>query len=176
MPYLENMEAERGPPILSGSLERNMQHRDRLSWPHVELIRGRWSGKLVLKGILRGPDAKLARERGVDGLIVSNHGGRQLDGAIAPLRALPEVVAEAGTMEVMLDGGVRRGTDVLKAIALGARCVFVGRPFLYAAAIGGEAAVSHAIRLLASEVDRNMALLGLCDLTEVGPDLLSRSA
>jgi L-lactate dehydrogenase (cytochrome) len=174
MPHLENMEAERGPPILSGSRERNFGLRDRLSWEHVDLIRRRWEGKLVLKGILRGEDARSARERGVDGVIVSNHGGRQLDGAIAPLRVLPEVVAEAGDMEVMLDGGVRRGSDVLKAIALGARCVFVGRPFLYAAAIGGGGAIDHVVGLLKSEIDRDMALLGLCDLGGASGNLLFR--
>lgn len=175
MPHLENMEAERGPPIISRSLERNTSRRDSLSWKHVELIRKRWAGRLVLKGILRGDDAALARELGVDGVIVSNHGGRQLDGSTAPMRALPEVIAQSGTMEVMLDGGVRRGSDVLKAIALGARCVFVGRPFLYAAAIGGEACVRHAIEILVSEVDRDMALLGLCALGEAAPDLLVRA-
>jgi L-lactate dehydrogenase (cytochrome) len=176
MPHLENMEAARGPPILSRSLERNFNLRDKLSWEHIDLIRNRWRGRLVLKGILRGDDAGLARDRGVDGVIVSNHGGRQLDGAIAPLKVLAEVVAEAGRMDVMLDGGVRRGSDVVKAVALGARGVFVGRPFLYAAVVGGEPAVGHAIDLLTTEIDRNMAMLGLCRLADVGPDLIARSA
>ena len=103
---------------------------------------------------------------------MSNHGGRQLDGAISPLRALPGVVEAAGDMPVMMDSGVRRGGDVLKALALGARFVFVGRPFNYAAAVGGQAGVSHAISLLRAEVDRNMAMLGVNRLSEVGPDLL----
>jgi L-lactate dehydrogenase (cytochrome) len=103
---------------------------------------------------------------------VSNHGGRQLDGAVAPLRVLPEVLAQAGDMTVMIDGGFRRGADVLKAIALGARFVFVGRPFLYAAAIAGEDGVRHAINVLASEVLRNMGLLGINRLDEMGPDRL----
>jgi L-lactate dehydrogenase (cytochrome) len=176
MPHFENMEAQRGPPVLSRALQRNMAARDRLSWDHVALVRRRWRGRLVIKGVLRGEDARSAREHDVDGVIVSNHGGRQLDGAVAPLLALPEVLAEAGGMEVMLDGGVRRGSDVLKAVALGARCVFVGRPFLYAAAIAGEPGVRHAMGLLASEIDRNMALLGLRDLGQASPDLVCPTA
>jgi L-lactate dehydrogenase (cytochrome) len=127
----------------------------------------------VLKGILRGDDAALARRMGADGLIVSNHGGRQLDGAVAPLRALPEIAAEKGDMVVMLDGAVRRGTDVLKALALGADYVFVGRPFLWAASIGGVQAVEHAIGLLMDEIDRDMAMLGVTRISAIGPDLLA---
>ena len=110
----------------------------------------------------------------MDGIIVSNHGGRQLDGAVPPLLALPGVLDAAGDMPVMLDSGVRRGGDVLKALALGARCVFVGRPFNYAAAVGGEAGVAHAIGLLRAEVDRNMAMLGINRLDELHPGLLRR--
>jgi L-lactate dehydrogenase (cytochrome) len=129
----------------------------------------------VLKGILDIADARRARSIGIDGIVVSNHGGRQLDGAVTPLAVLPEIVAEAGKMTVMMDGGVRRGTDVLKALALGARFVFIGRPFFYAAAVGGERMVAHAIRLLRDEIDRDMALLGVARLAEVGPGLLVRS-
>ena len=117
--------------------------------------------------MLAADDARLARDHGADAVIVSNHGGRQLDGAVASLRALPEVVAACPDIAVMLDSGVRRGTDVLKALALGARCVFVGRPFAYAAAIGGEAGVAHAIDLLAQEVSRDMAMLGITRLDEL---------
>jgi L-lactate dehydrogenase (cytochrome) len=141
--------------------------RDRLAWTHLELMRGLWKGRLVLKGVLDPEDARIARESGVDGVIVSNHGGRQLDGAAAPLRALPAVVAQAGGMTVMMDGGIRRGTDVLKALALGAQFVFVGRPFLYAAAIAGEAGVRHGIGLLREETERDMALLGITTLAEM---------
>ena len=100
-------------------------------------------------------------------MIVTNHGGRQLDGAVAPLHALPQVVAAVPELPVMMDSGVRRGTDVLKAIALGARFVFVGRPFLYAAAVAGEAGVRHGIALLQQEIHRNMALLGIARLEQV---------
>jgi L-lactate dehydrogenase (cytochrome) len=129
---------------------------------------------LIVKGILNAADAVLAREHGADGIIVSNHGGRQLDHAIAPLRALPEVVAAAGAMPVMMDSGIRRGTDVLKALALGARFVFVGRPFNFAASIAGEAGVRHAINLLRDEIDRNMALMGVTRCAELHPGLLVR--
>uniref|UniRef100_UPI0028AD44F6 alpha-hydroxy acid oxidase n=1 Tax=Achromobacter sp. TaxID=134375 RepID=UPI0028AD44F6 len=126
------------------------------------------------KGILHPQDAAMARQQGADGVIVSNHGGRQLDGAISPLRALPGVVAAAGGMTVMMDSGVRRGGDVLKALALGARFVFVGRPFNYAAAVAGQAGVAHAIGLLRAEVDRNMAMLGINSVSEMDTSLLWR--
>jgi L-lactate dehydrogenase (cytochrome) len=129
---------------------------------------------LVVKGVLAPEDARIGRKVGLDGVIVSNHGGRQLDGATASIRALPEVVAEAGEMTIMLDSGVRRGTDVLKALALGAKSVFLGRPFLYAAAIAGETGVRHATFLLSEEVDRDLALLGCPDLATLGPEFLLR--
>ena len=168
MPHFENMDAHRGPPILSKNLVREVGARDQLSWEHVELIRRRWRGNFVIKGILHPEDARLAREHGADGIILSNHGGRQLDHAISALRVLPEIADKAGDMVVMLDGGIRRGTDVLKALALGAKFVFVGRPFLYAAAIGGEAAVRHGIGILSEEVDRDLALLGIRDIADIG--------
>lgn len=180
MPHFENMDATRGPPILSKDLVRNIGRRDQLTWEHVALIRRRWKGNFVVKGILAKEDARLAREHGVDGIIVSNHGGRQLDYAVAPLRVLPEIAAEAGGaphaggMTIMLDGGIRRGTDVLKALALGAHFVFVGRPFLYAVAVFGEAGVRHAIGLLSEEIDRDLALLGLRDPAGLGPQHLAR--
>ena len=165
MPYFENMGTRA--PMLSSMANRDWRVRDQLSWRHIELIRRVWKGRLVLKGILARGDARIARESGVDGVIVSNHGGRQLDGAVAPLRVLPGIVEQAGGMTVMLDSGVRRGTDVLKALALGAQFVFVGRPMLYAAAIAGEPGVRHAIKLLRDEVDRDMALLGINTLSEM---------
>src|SRR5262249_11981001 len=148
MPPFENSFAERGAPILAANVLRDFASRDHLSWQHFDHMRRRWQGLLLVKGILTGADAQLARTHGADGVIVSNHGGRQLDHAIAPLRVLPEIVAASGPMPVMLDGGIRRGTDVIKALALGAKFVFVGRPFNYAASIAGEAGVTHAIRIL----------------------------
>src|SRR5215470_14469298 len=114
MPHFENMDATRGAPILSKDVVRNIGKRDQLAWKHVELIRRRWKGRLVVKGLLAPQDARIARECGVDGVMVSNHGGRQLDHAVSPLRVLPEIAADARGMTVMLDGGVRRGTDVIK--------------------------------------------------------------
>jgi L-lactate dehydrogenase (cytochrome) len=174
MPHFENMDAMRGPPVLSKSLMRNIGKRDQLAWKHVELIRRRWKGKLVVKGLIAPADARIARDSGVDGVIVSNHGGRQLDCTVSALRTLPEIAAEANGMTVMLDGGIRRGTDVLKALALGAQFVFVGRPFLFAAVAGGEAGVHRALTLLRDEVDRDMALLGIRSIGEISSELVRR--
>ena len=174
MPHFENSFAERGAPMLSPGVLRDFTAREHLDWTHLDRIRRRWQGTLIVKGVLSAADATLARERGVDGVIVSNHAGRQLDGAVAPLRVLPGIVEAARGMTVMLDSGVRRGTDVLKAIALGARFVFVGRPFLYAAAVAGVEGVSHAIGLLRDEVDRDMAMLGVRRCAELTPEFLVR--
>jgi len=174
MPHFENNDATRGPPILSPNVVRDYSDRGHLNWQHFELIRRLWKGRLIVKGILDTADARIARDAGAEGIIVSNHGGRQLDGAVSPLRVLPDIVAACPDIPIMMDSGVRRGTDVFKALALGARFVFVGRPFGFAAAIGGEAGVGHAIGLLSDEVDRNMALLGICSLAELTPDRLVR--
>ncbi len=170
MPHLENMGFPRIPIL--GNLERPRMSRDGLNWEHVELMRKIWKGKLVLKGVLSRHDVRIARESGVDGIMVSNHGGRQLDGTLSPFRALPGAVAEAGNMAIMMDSGIRRGTDVLKALAMGAQYVFVGRPFLYAASIAGEAGVHHAATLLRDEISRNMAMLGISSLAEMTRDYL----
>ena len=130
----------------------------------------------MVKGVLSPHDARIARESGVDGVMVSNHGGRQLDGAVSGLRALPEIASQAGDMTVMLDGGIRRGTDVLKALALGAKFCFVGRPMLYAAVVAGEDGVRRAIGLLREEVDRDMALAGVRSIGEITPELVRRVA
>src|ERR1700712_3913447 len=174
MPRFENMDAERGPPVMSKNLMRNIGHRDQLAWKHVELIRKRWNGKLVVKGLISPADARIARESGVDGVMISNHGGRQLDYTVSALRTLPEIAALANGMTVMLDGGVRRGTDALKGLALGADFVWVGRPFLYAAIAGGEAGVQRAITLLHAEIDRDLALLGIRSLGEITPELVRK--
>lgn len=167
MPHFENSHATRGAPILSRDVSRDFGARDHLDWTHLRQIRRSWQGVLIVKGLLSVADARSARDCGADGLIVSNHGGRQLDGAVSPLRVLPAIVEAMGDLPVMMDSGIRRGNDVLKAIALGARFVFVGRPFNYAAAIGGEAGVRHAIDILAQEILRNMALLGIDRLEQV---------
>jgi L-lactate dehydrogenase (cytochrome) len=168
MPHFENSFATRGAPIVSRNVLRDFSARDHLNWEHFDLIRRQWQGHLIVKGILSVADARLARQHGADGVILSNHGGRQLDGAVSPLRILPEVVDALGDFPVMIDSGFRRGSDVLKALALGAHFVFVGRPFNYAAAVAGQAGVTHAIQLLRDEIDRNLAMLGVrhcADLT-----------
>ncbi|HPU54013.1 MAG TPA: alpha-hydroxy acid oxidase [Burkholderiaceae bacterium] len=167
MPHFENNYATRGAPILSSRVARDFASRGHLNWAHFARIREIWKGRLIIKGVLAADDARLACDHGAQGVIVSNHGGRQLDGAVAPLRVLGDVVAACPGVPVMMDSGVRRGTDVLKALALGARFVFVGRPFAYAASIAGEAGVAHAIDLLSQEVSRDMAMLGINSLDEL---------
>jgi L-lactate dehydrogenase (cytochrome) len=172
VPHFENSFATRGAPIISRNVERDFSMRDHLDWSHLRRIRTQWKGNLVLKGILSPHDAEIAAAEGLEGVIVSNHGGRQLDGAVAPLRVLERVAERAAGMTVMLDGGIRRGADVLKARALGAQFVFVGRPFLYAAAIAGETGVRHAIDLLYNEIQRNMALMGINQMSDMSPERL----
>ncbi len=175
MPHFENSFATRGAPIVSSTVLRDFSARDHLGWGHLEAIRRRWQGRLVIKGILGVADALEAQRIGADGIILSNHGGRQLDGAVSPLRILEAVVQAAGpSFPVMLDGGFRRGSDVVKAVALGARMVFVGRPFNYAAAVAGEAGVAHAIALLQAEVQRDLGMLGVRACAELAPAMLVR--
>lgn len=167
IPHFENNHATRGIPVISRNVNRDFSGRTHLDWDYLALVRERWPGNLVVKGILHPEDAKRAKDHGADGIIVSNHGGRQLDGTIAPLRALPDIVEAVGDYPVMIDSGFRRGTDVLKALALGARFVFFGRPFNYAAAYAGEAGVEHAIRLMREEIARDMALLGITEIQQM---------
>lgn len=175
MPHFENNHVTRGAPILSPNVERDLAERGHLNWRHFRMIRDLWKGPLVIKGVLDPRDAKIAADAGADGIIVSNHGGRQLDGAVAPLRALPQVVAACPGIPVMIDSGIRRGTDVLKALALGAKFVFVGRPFGFAASVAGEAGVLRAIELLKLEVSRDMALLGVTDLPGLDASFLVKN-
>jgi len=136
-----------------------------------DLVRRLWKGPLVIKGILRGDEVPRLIDQGADGFVVSNHGGRQLDTTPATIRALPEVVeAASGRAEVFLDGGVRRGTDVVKALALGAKAVLVGRPYVYGLAVGGEEGVRRAIRILRDETENAMGLLGCRTVDEITRD------
>lgn len=146
-----------------------------MNWDDVDAVRKMWAGPLILKGVLSPADAEMAGKRGVDGIIVSNHGGRQLDGAVASFDILPRIVeaAPAG-MPVLLDGGVRRGTDVVKALALGARACLIGRPQLWGLAVGGEAGVLHVLDIFRREIDRVMGLCGVTRIADIGPDLLFR--
>ncbi|MDB5798491.1 MAG: alpha-hydroxy-acid oxidizing protein [Paucimonas sp.] len=172
IPHFENFTATRGVSIIAAGAGNHRAGRDALSWDDMLWIRDNWDGNLVIKGILRTSDALKAQSIGANGIIVSNHGGRQLDGAIAPLDALPGIVAAVSGMSVMVDSGFRRGTDVLKALALGANFVFVGRPVMYGLAIAGEEGAVHALKLLQAEIDHNLALLGCPDLSHLSKDLL----
>jgi len=144
-----------------------------LSWADVEWIKQRWGGKLIIKGIMDPEDARLAVASGADALIVSNHGGRQLDGAQSSIEALPAIVDAVGSqIEVHMDGGIRSGQDVLKAVALGARGVYIGRPFLYGLGAMGEAGVSKCLDIIRNELDLTMAFCGLRDLQQVDKKIL----
>jgi L-lactate dehydrogenase (cytochrome)/(S)-mandelate dehydrogenase len=144
-----------------------------MSWADVDALRRIWTGPLLLKGVLHPAEARAALDRGIDGLIVSNHGGRQLDGAPASFDALPAVIeAVGGRIPVLLDGGVRRGADVVKALALGAKACLVGRPQLWGLAVAGEAGVAHVLDIYRREIDRVMALCGVSRIADLGPDLI----
>lgn len=144
-----------------------------VTWKDIEWVRSRWPGKLVLKGILDAEDARLACQTEADGIVVSNHGGRQLDGAPSTISALPEVVdAVNGRCEVLFDGGVRSGQDILKAVALGARGCLIGKTFLYALAAMGEAGVTKALQILRDELQVSLALTGVNDIAQAGRDIL----
>ena len=171
VPRFANLYEKIGPPITQEPAQGFRGGRELLTWEHVSWLRERWPGRLVVKGILHPGDAREAAARGLDGVIVSNHGGRQLDGAMAPIDALhPIVQAVPDHFPVMIDGGFRRGTDVLKAVALGARLVFAGRPFLYGATVAGQAGAARVIDILRAEIHRNLALMGASDVRRLTVD------
>ncbi len=144
-----------------------------LSWKDVEWIKQRWGGKLILKGIMDPEDARLAVASGADALIVSNHGGRQLDGALSSIRALPAIVDAVGTqIEVHMDGGIRSGQDVLRALALGAKGVYIGRPFLYGLGAMGEEGVTKCLDIIRNELDLTMAFCGHTDIKQIDKTIL----
>jgi L-lactate dehydrogenase (cytochrome) len=144
-----------------------------LSWDDVRWFRQRWNGKLILKGIMDVEDARLAVESGADALVVSNHGGRQLDGAPSSIAALPAIADAVGSkIEVHLDGGIRSGQDVLKALALGAKGVYIGRAFLYGLGALGEAGVTTALEIIQKELDLTMAFCGLTDVRKVDKNIM----
>ena len=146
-----------------------------LSWKDVEWIRDRWGGKLILKGILDKEDAEMATKTGADAIIVSNHGGRQLDGAPSTISVLEEIVDTVGDrIEVHMDGGIRSGQDVLKALCLGAKGTYIGRPFLYGLGADGKRGVTRALEIIRKELDMTLALCGRRDINTVGKDMLYR--
>lgn len=147
----------------------NANYDPHLDWGKVRKLRDKWGGKLILKGILDAEDARLALDSGADAILVSNHGGRQLDGALSTIRSLPEVVRAVGDqMEVYLDGGIRSGQDVLKALAMGAKSTFIGRSFLYGLGAMGQAGVTKALEVIHKEMDITMALCGVQKAREFG--------
>jgi isopentenyl diphosphate isomerase/L-lactate dehydrogenase-like FMN-dependent dehydrogenase len=159
--------------LLRKGREEMRVRRDLHDWRDVAWLRRGWPGKLVIKGILSAEDARFAAEQGADAIVVSNHGGRQLDSSPATIDVLPEIVAAAGDrLAVFIDGGFRRGADIAKALALGADMVFIGRSAVYGVAAGGEAGARRVLEILRSEIDRVLALLGCNAVTELGPQHL----
>jgi len=143
----------------------NEQFDPQLDWSKIRRIRDQWKGKFILKGILDEEDARIAADFGADAIIVSNHGGRQLDGAVSSIRMLPRIVRAVGDrVEVHMDGGIRSGQDVLKALALGAKGTFIGRSYIYGLGAMGEAGVSAALEVIRKELDVTMALCGERDV------------
>jgi L-lactate dehydrogenase (cytochrome) len=151
------------------------QFDETLSWKDIEWIKSIWPGKLIVKGILDLEDAELAAKTGATALVVSNHGGRQLDGAPSSISVLPRIAEAVGAeIEVMFDGGVRTGQDVLRALALGARSCLIGRAYIFGLGAGGQAGVAKAIDILHKELDVSMALTGAKSIEDIGPHVLSQ--
>ncbi|PTR24851.1 L-lactate dehydrogenase (cytochrome)/(S)-mandelate dehydrogenase [Rhodococcus sp. OK519] len=165
-----NLASGDGVTAALASIEVQERHlvQSRLNWDDLAWMRDNWQGRLFVKGVLRADDAVRAVDLGLDGVVVSNHGGRQLDSCVPSVTALPEVAdAVAGRAEVLLDGGIRRGTDVIKALALGADAVLVGRPCLYGMAVAGEQGVEHVLTILRAEIERGLTLLGVRDVRDL---------
>lgn len=151
------------------------QFDPRLNWDDIKRIKDLWGGKLVLKGVMEVEDAQAAADAGADAIVVSNHGGRQLDGAPSPIEVLPEIVSAVGNQtEVWMDSGIRSGQDVLRAIALGAKGTMIGRSFLYGLGAAGEAGVTRCLEIMAKELDLTMAFCGHNDINRVNADILRR--
>ena len=168
----------KGDSIVAGAAYVAQTMDPTITWQDVAWFKSIWGGPLVIKGILNPEDARMALEHGADAIIVSNHGGRQLDGASSSLAALPAIVdAVEDRMEVLLDGGIRRGADVVKALALGARACLIGRPFAYGLAAGGQAGAAQAIQILKREITTAMGLLGVTEVSQLGAhNLIARPA
>jgi L-lactate dehydrogenase (cytochrome) len=144
-----------------------------VTWDDLRWLRKAWRAPIIVKGVLTGDDARRAIDEGAEGVVVSNHGGRQLDGVAATLRALPEILAAVnGQAEVLMDGGIRRGSDIVKAICMGARAVLVGRAYAYGLGAAGQPGVSRALEILRTEMERAMRLLGCASVAELNPSLV----
>jgi len=168
---------EPAPVSLEEARERIRHTWQPVTPKHVEAIRARWQGPLIIKGILRADKVEPLLELGADGIIVSNHGGRQLDGVPATIRVLPDVVEAArGEADVFVDGGIRRGTDVVRALALGAKACLVGRPYMYGLAAGGRAGVEGVLDIFRAEIENALLLLGCGDIAEIDGSFVERPA
>jgi isopentenyl diphosphate isomerase/L-lactate dehydrogenase-like FMN-dependent dehydrogenase len=172
MPRFENYPDPYRRPVTGDPGTKEVMRQDNLCWDDIRIFRDRWPGILMVKGINRPDDAVRAAEYGVDGVIVSNHGGRNMDSAVATLDALPDIVEAVGNRTtVILDSGIRRGSDIIKAVALGAKAVLTGRATLYGTAVGGQAGALHAISLLRKEMDNTMAYTGCRSVDEITTDI-----
>lgn len=148
-----------------------------ITWQDIDWLRGIWKGKLLIKGVLSVSDAEQAARLGCDGIVLTNHGGRQLDSCVAPIEVLPDIATAVGKkLTIVIDSGFRRGTDVVKALALGAHAVMLGRATLYGLAAGGEPGVTRALEILTLEIDRVLGQLGVCSIADLGPHLLRRAS
>jgi isopentenyl diphosphate isomerase/L-lactate dehydrogenase-like FMN-dependent dehydrogenase len=175
-PRFVNIDRELGPGRSAASFIPFNMFDPALDWDDFKRFRDGWKGKLLLKGVLRADDAARAVELGADGVILSNHGGRQLDGAISGIDVLPEVASELrGRASIIVDGGIRRGSDIAKAIALGAEGVILGRAMGYGIAAGGAAGATRALDILREEFDRTLALTGCRSVADLSPDLVTRA-
>jgi (S)-mandelate dehydrogenase len=173
-PRFVNVERELGPGRDVNSFVGHGMFDPSFRWDDIRRFRDLWPGKLLLKGVLRADDAERAAAFGVDGIVLSNHGGRQLDGAISGVEALPEIARAVGSrVSILIDGGIRRGSDIAKAVALGAEGVLLGRAPVYGLAAGGRAGAARAIEILADEFDRTLALTGCRDVTGLTADLIA---
>jgi len=173
MPRYENYPSEIKYKVTARPMGRSQMRNDSLNWEDLRALRKMWPHKLIVKGILHPQDAILAADCGADGVVVSNHGGRNLDSAVSPIEVLPEVVDAVGKrVTVLVDSGFRRGTDVVKALALGAHAVQIGRPTLYGIAAGGLPGAQRAIGIFREEIDRVMALLGCSSIAGLNADYL----
>jgi L-lactate dehydrogenase (cytochrome)/(S)-mandelate dehydrogenase len=174
LPRYENYPSEIKRRFTDLPMGRSMPKSDSLSWDDFAMIRQTWRRKLLVKGILHPDDAELAIANGADGIIVSNHGGRALDSAVTPIQALPAIVKRVGgRVPVLVDSGFMRGSDVVKAIALGANCVLIGRATLYGIAVGGESGAERVLSLLQDELSRTMAMIGCTSIGEITSDYLA---
>ena len=173
MPMYQNYPERAKAKMTAGPMGRSSLRTDAIKWDDLDALRKIWPHKLIVKGILNAEDAAEAVNHGADGIDVSNHGGRNLDGIISPMEVLPEIVDAVGSRTtVFCDSGFRRGSDVVKALCLGADAVMVGRSTLYGVAAGGEAGAARALEIYRDEIHRNIALLGVSDLSQLGPQYL----